>query len=262
MNQKNKFLFEDVTAVAANREYFKFKVFEEPIKTGIDVEAVSKGLKNIGLSCSDNNPENINRIYKECEVSVSKKGLKQLMTRSSSSSNASDGRGFEYTTDPTNENLSMMQVILANLELLEQNHVYYVASHTKTDEFKSSTIGTISTVFKNAASMIGDLSNGHADSTQVADNIAASVEALTETKEQNYHQVDEDTIFLTAQPDEEGNSTNVAGIYYKYDFEIKDYANKKEKYHQSKYSITQKNIVFSSPEIFRKVFEWVVKNKT
>ncbi|MGB5792687.1 hypothetical protein, partial [Poseidonibacter sp.] len=133
-------------------------------------------------------------------------------------------------------------------------------NHEETS-FNSSTLGAITSAFTAAASIIGDISSGHADPEQVSAGIGDTLSSLSETTSKNYEKNKNEIVFLSSKPDDKGRSKSIVGIKYRYKFCVEDYADKKEETHKSSSEIEQWNIVFTSVDVFKEVVKYVVKLK-
>ena len=236
-----------------NNGQFVFEVMEPPITmhlTDENIAAIQEGLRNVGLTCSDNDPANIRRIAKEmieaqrlhaAEIAETMPGYRLFME-------AAPNRDVDYTFLAESEGLyhDKVMFLLANTEVIESRGIIALHRSHKDLTFESSTIGAIATVFTDAACSIGNLGEGYVEPAQVMKNIGDSISKLSETEKKDYHETDEGVLFGINITSDDNTYNWVAGGKYKYVMDIEDYSDKKTKTHKAFYEIDTIGFVFGS----------------
>jgi hypothetical protein len=227
-----------------------------------DPGVVSFALAGAGLACSLNTKQNIKKHIEEVENNFSTKGTKMVVAAPSVAPDSGNRqkKNYEYEIDNSNQAFSMMNAMLANIDLLRSKNLAYVSHKRVENTFKSSTIGAIKDIFTSAGNVIGDVQNGHIDPKQLGAMVTSMLSSLGDVKENDFHQKDSQMLFLVQQTDSD-TASSIAGVMYSYEFTVKDVSNKKEVVHNSHYIVEQWNIVFSDPKIFRQVYDEMNKLK-
>ena len=226
----------------------------------VNYNEISTSLQRFGLTCSNNNPELIKANLRTVVEGLPTGTL--LDTFVNSGNIASFGptespKPYQWQADGLSEFKSLLDIVMANIDKVKRDNLYYISSNRVENSFRSSTIGSIVNVFRAAGTIIGSVQGNNIDPAQLGAQIGDLLVNLSETTAANFNQTNNSNMTLIADPktDADGNQTlrAVASVAWTYHFLINDYKDKKVNEHSSYYLITQNNVIFTDTNILEKV---------
>jgi hypothetical protein len=221
--------------------------------TAKQTEVISKKLAIVGLDCKENTPEKVGQYaqeIKDATHSGSSGGISMVVAAP-----RDEAKDFEYSVDNSNTAFNMMKKLLDNVDKIQANGLYYVATHEVSNTFKSTTLGAIKQAFSEVGKTIGQVENGTIDPGQVVALMGNVIETLTDTTSNDFHHSGTQMLFCVAKSTDSKTSPVICGVHYSFEMSVHDVTNKKRKEHDSSYSVKQSNMVFTDGEIFKHVYD-------
>ena len=220
-------------------------------------KVISNKLAKAGLDCKENTPEKVGQYaqeIKDATHSSSPGGTTMIVAAP-----RDEAKDYEYSIDNSNNAFHMMKKLLDNVDKIQADGLYYVASHTVSDTFKSTTLGAIKQAFSVVGKTIGHVQNGSVDPGQVVALMGNVIETLTDTTSNDFHHSGTQMLFCVAKSTDSKTAPVICGVHYSFEMSVHDVANKKKKEHDSSYSVKQSNMVFTDEEVFKDVYDKLMK---
>ena len=187
-------------------------------------EIISKKLAKAGLDCQENTPEKIGQYAQEIKDAThgSSSGGTTMVVAAS----RDEAREFEYSLDNSNTAFSMMKKLLDNVDKIQADGLYYVATHKVSDTFKSTTLGAIKQAFSEVGKTIGDVQNGTIDPGQVVALMGNVIETLTDATSNDFHHSGTQMLFCVAKSTDSKTTPVICGVHYSFEMSVHDVTNK------------------------------------
>ncbi|MEM9556009.1 MAG: hypothetical protein AAGC60_17260 [Acidobacteriota bacterium] len=236
---------------------FPFQGFTSPRSLVVDNAAVSQGLANAGLTCSENNAAAIAQGVRNLSQVAPTNGLSMRQA-----SGGSEVPEWHWTIEGNPPWQDYMSLILAHHQLITENYVFPVAHELRTKRRTTTTNVAIQTIFDMVAEIAGDLETGHVDLPQLSKQIASHVKGLSTEVTDSYHveKTDQQTFLASEATNPNGDAKAIAGIIYNYSGTISDYKDKKHETHSTEVTVEKWSMVFTSEDVFNHVYQWVLSH--
>ena len=237
---------------------FSYGQMLPPKNLQVNYAGIQQSLNNIGLSCSENNIDNIKKMTNEIHDSAPTQGLNMRLSTPSTEAVPDQ----DWTIVDTAKWADKMRILLVNHQLIEDKGWFLVTKKNGSRDYNQSTSVAIKDLFKAVAEVVGDLVAGHVNVDQLTKHISTEVEGLGTQTSSTYelHSKNTYTFFASELPGEDVNTAScIAGAIYQYNLKIEDYKNKKSSTHKAHYDVSQWSMMFSDANVFNLVYSEVVK---
>ncbi|AKT38111.1 lectin [Chondromyces crocatus] len=239
---------------------FDFQIgLAPPRSTQVDVQRMSRGLGNIGLTCELASPDACRGYVADAlatfQRELSPRGTPHNIT--AARAGATKEHEFQIVRDPQAW-MDKVSVIMANAQWVRQNNIFAVDYDRVLDVREETQLHLIRNVFISVGLALGRLSGGHLNPDQLTKYLGDWISDLGSTANQHYVSQRVETLHI-AHINATGTTTRVGGITFDYKLEVRDFRNKKVTRHRSSLEMERWGMTFNSGTILNSVFEQVMQ---
>ncbi len=239
------------------------------------VTAIQAGLKNIGLTCDQNNQQNILAILDHVAGSGVKSNAVSSFrfTGKPKAGTQLPGNAPAAVTDQTDDTdweevgpndaqygwYSKLDVIIQNADWVIAQNLYPITQGSESNEIKSSTFDSLKEAFENLGSFLSEIDDSDSiDPKQIAGTLGTIISNAMSSSSQDYSDSNTFVSLLVTGEQSNGLANGVGVIKWSYSLTIKDYKDKKKTMHDSSYSMTKNTAIFTDVDVLNNVYNQVI----